>query len=304
MSHFTVVVCVKHPDDLEQALAPFDENREVEPYRQYEEGAPSGYWAVRALREHEGLNPDDATLTWEQVAEASNRRYPDESPLLLDDAGRAYAMSTQNPQAKWDWWAIGGRWPGRFPYRPESGHLVIKPGSRRGAPGEPVPPLHCDGGPKSALDLAALREEKASEARETYTRWHAAVAGTPAALPWSAFTDNISSGHGYTVEQAREEYHSQPRVKALEETDFRWHDDAIAEFQVPEALYVERGRAQAVPGWATLTADGRWMEQGRMGWFAMNDATEGSRIGYWEAANAYIGELPGDVWLIAVDCHI
>lgn len=306
MSHFTVVVCVKHPDDLERALAPFDENREVEPYRRYEEGSPAGYWAVSLLREHEGLNPDDSTLTWAQVARAANRRYPDDSALLVDDSGRAYTMSTRNPAAKWDWWVVGGRWPGRFPYREEFAgqHPVLEPEAHWGAPDEPIPPLHCDGGPKRALDLDALRKEKAAGARKTYADWQAAVKGTPDALPWSAFADNISPEHGYTVEQAREEYRSQPRVKALDDTDFRWYDDAVAEFQVPEALYVERQRAQAVPGWATLTLDGRWMEQGRMGWFGMNDATDGSRIGYWEAANAYIETLPDDSWLISVDCHI
>jgi hypothetical protein len=303
MSHFTVVACVTRPDDLERALAPFDENREVEPYPDYKEGGPSGYWAVSLLREREGLNPDDTALTWKQVAEAANRHYPDESPLLIND-GRAYTMSTRNPQAKWDWWVIGGRWPGRFIYRQEFEGRVIKPEPHWGAPDEPVPPLHCDGGPVRALDLAALREEKAAEARKIYAKWLAAIAGTPGALPWSAFADNISPEHGYTVERAREEYRSQPRVKALEETDFRWYDDPVAEFGAGEKLYVERQRAQAVPGWATLTADGRWLTQGRMGWFGANDATEGSRIGYWEVANAYIESLPDDTYLIAVDCHI
>jgi hypothetical protein len=304
VSHFTVIACVRRPDDLERALAPFDENREVEPYPDYEEGAPAGYWAVRSLREHEGLSADDATLTWEQVAEAANRRYPEESPLLVSDAGRAYTMSTRNPGAKWDWWVVGGRWPGRFIYRQEFEAQAIEPKPHWGAPDETIPPLHCDGGPKRALDLGALREEKAVQARKTYAEWRTVTAGTPDALPWSAFADNISPERGYTADEAREEYRSQPRVQAIKDTDFSWHDDAIAEFQIPESLYVERQRAQAVPGWAILTADGRWMEQGRMGWWAMNDATEGSRIGYWEAANAYIESLPDDTWLIAVDCHI
>jgi hypothetical protein len=41
-----------------------------------------------------------------------------------------------------------------------------------------------------------------------------------------------------------------------------------------------------------------------MGWFAITDATDGSRIQYLEAANAYIESLPDDTWLVTVDMHI
>lgn len=164
--------------------------------------------------------------------------------------------------------------------------------------------LSCDGGPKRALDLAKMRDDAAEQARETYRDYHALVDQLPEALPWKVFTENVSEGNGYTIEQAREEYHSQPRVQALRGTDFMWRQDAIAEFAVTEDTYAERARAGAVPGYAVVTADGRWMAPGHMGWFAMSDETEGSRIQYLEAANAYIESLPDDAWLVTVDMHI
>lgn len=309
MSHFSVTVCLKDPgqywrERLSDALAPYGENLEAAPYRDYCEGGPAGYWAVKALREHEGLNPDDATLTWQQVAEARNRRYPDEHPLLVAEDGRAYAMSTRNPQAKWDYWRVGGRWGGYFPYLATFAHEVVATEHGWDSP-ERVKPLTCDGGPKRALDLGKLRDVKATEAWELYAEYQQVVAGTPEALPWSVFADNISDGNGYTADQARTEYHAQPRVERLDRHEtFKWHDDPIAKFAVSETLYVERARAQAVPGFATLTTDGRWMAPGYMGWFAVTDATDDTRAGYCEAANAYIGSLSGDDWLIAVDCHI
>lgn len=302
MSHFTVVVCTDDPKHLDAIMAPWDENREVDPYRDYEKDSPASYWAVDSLRKNEGLNPDDATLTWAQVAEAANRRYPDENPLMVDDAGRAYTMSTYNPESRWDYWRIGGRWGGYFPYRDGCAAQVLKPA--RGWDSPDIKPRHCDGGPKSALDLAALREEKATEARKLYAEWKELVKGTPDALPWSVFADNISPEHGYTIEQAREEYHSQPRVQAIKGTDFQWYDDVIATFGKPQALYVETERARAVPGYAIVTLDGRWMAPGKMGWFAVSDDGEGDRIGYWEAANAYIDALEDSTCLIALDCHI
>lgn len=57
MSHSTTLVCLPKgtdPDQIDEALAealaPFDENTDVEPYRQYEEGGPEDYWWVRAMR--------------------------------------------------------------------------------------------------------------------------------------------------------------------------------------------------------------------------------------------------------------
>lgn len=303
MSHFSVIVCIDDPNKLDDVLAPYDENKDVEPYRDYEKGDAKDFWAVSPLREHNGLNPDDTSLTWAQVAEAYNARYSDDDQLLVDESGRAYTMSTYNPESNWDYWRIGGRWGGYFHVRPGFEAKVIKPKRDWDSP-DVVLANTCDGGPKAALDLDTLREAKAEEARKTYSEFHALVAGTPEARPWSEFVDLLDKVEGFTIDQARSEYHSQPRVEALKGSDFRWHDDAIAAFQRPERLYVEHERARAVPGYALVTLDGKWMAPGRMGWFGMGSDDESSRIGYWEAANAYIESLPDTAWLIAVDCHI
>lgn len=344
MSHFSLLVCIDDPSKLDEALAPFDEGKEVEPYRSYEDGEASEYWLYDALkradkddREGTGIRPyepnqlgwssasskdtpavqrqkiaADAALfrslpdpiTWADIVKLSNERYSDDGdPLILAEDGRAYTMSTYNPESKWDYWRIGGRWGGYFRYREDCRAQVIQPKRAWDSP-KAIEPGTCDGGPKSALDLGALREVKADEARRTYAEFHKLVEGTPEARPWSEFVELRDKVDGYTIDQARTEYHSQPRVQALRETDFRWHDDAIATFQKPERLFIEIERARAVPGYALLTTDGKWMAPGRMGWFGCGTDTESDRAGYWEVANAYIDALPDSTWLIAVDCHI
>lgn len=303
MSHFSLVVCLGDLNDLGDALAPYDENKEVEPYRDYEDGEPKDYWLVDILRTENALNPDNATLTWGEVAAAHNARYPGDDPLLVDEGGRAYHDSTRNPDAKWDYWRIGGRWGGYFVVRPGRESQVLKPKRGWDSP-DVIMANTCDAGPKSALDLDALREAKAEKARKTYAEFHALVAGTPEARPWSEFVALADKLDDYSIDQARQEYHSQPRVEAINGTDFQWHDDAIATFQKPERLYVEFERARAVPGYALLTLDGKWMAPGRMGFWGVSSDTESDRIGYWEAANAYIESLPDTAWLVAVDCHI
>jgi hypothetical protein len=345
MSHFTVVVCIDNPERLNDVMAPWDENREVEPYRSYEAGGPADYWLYSSLKRAAedyaagtGLKPykpdeigwstayskdppekqraeqkADAELfwtlpipvTWADIARLHHERYDDSEPLLVSEDGlRGYTMSTYNPESRWDYWRIGGRWGGYFRYREGCRKNVLLPEHGWDSPKD-IAPHGCNGGQKRHLDLDALRADKAESARKLYREWQELVAGTPDALPWSSFTENISEGNGYDISRAREEYHSQPRVQAYQETDFRWHDDPIAEFSVSEDLYVEReGRARAVPGYATVTTDGRWMAPGKMGWFGAHSDSEGDRIGYWEAANAYIDGLDDEIYLIALDCHI
>lgn len=303
MSHFSVVVCIEDPERLTEVMAPYDENREVAPYEDYEEGEPAAYWAVTSLREHEGLNPDDATLTWAQVAEAYNRRYGgDESPLVATGDGlRAYTISTRNPDAKWDYWRIGGRWGGYFPYHADAAKAVMQPASGWDSPG--FKPLHCDGGPKSALNLDALRAEKGEEARKTWAEFRALTDGTPEAKSWAQFVADVKAER-LTIDEARTLYHDQPRVRAIKDSDFRWADDPIATFGQPEDRYVAIEVARAVPGYATVTLDGKWMAPGRMGWFGVSTDEQSERIGYWEVANAYIESVPDSAYLIALDCHI
>jgi hypothetical protein len=212
-------------------------------------------------------------------------------------------MSTYNPDSKWDYWRIGGRWGGQFPFRQEFASQVIMPERGWDSP-EEIKLLSCDGGPKRALDLAAMRDAAEEQARKTYATYHALVDHLPEALPWSSFADNISEGTGYTIDQARQEYRNQPRVQAVSGTDFAWGEDVITKFSVPVDLYAEKARAGAVPGFALVTTDGRWMAPGNMGWFAITDANENTRISYWEAANAYVESLPDSAWLVVIDCHI
>jgi hypothetical protein len=310
MTHFTVLACVKSPAALEDALAPYDEGLEAEPRRDYETGLPSGYWAVRDLREKGTLNPDDATLTWEQVAAAVNAEYhqdgDDDGRFLIDpDDGRVYTITTSNAQSTWDWWVIGGRWGGALRYKEGHAAQVLQPQPHWSESDEVFPSGSCDGGPKHALDLEAVRAEAAGDARKRFREYQELVAGTPEAVPFRVYADNVSEGNGYTIERAREEYHSQPRVAKLKEAgrfDF-FSRDAI-EFSVSEDEYARRAQASAVPGYALLTREGQWIAPGTMGWWGMSSDDQGSRDVYLAQANAYIDNLPDDVWLIMVDAHV
>ena len=297
MIHFSAVACVADPAELEQALGPFGLDRKVAPYREYQDCAPGEHWAAVALR-REGLIPDDgAPLTWELVASVYNAQHPGSSELQLGEDGRAYSMSTRNPDGRWQSWKAGGQWSGHFDCRPGQADKVI-----RSAGGDGARPLRCDGGPKGALDFAAMRARAAAEARRTCARYRSAVEGTPQGRPWAAFAPVAVGFDRHAIDQAAEEHEGQPRVRALRAAGFD-EMDPIGQYGYSEQVFVARTAACAVPGWATLTLDGRWLAPEEDSYaFIASAGSSGGLPGYWEAANAYIESLPDDTFLIIVDC--
>lgn len=333
MTHFTVLVCAGGPEEVDYLLAPYDENVRVAPRRSYEEGEASSYWYYeslkrdweKALETPAGQDPElekrarrylefSDPPTWAEVVRLHNayldedgdeRMYLDEE---LPGGPRAYTMTTYNPDSKWDWHEVGGRWRGSLRYRPGMADEVLNADtgpSESGFGFDPatISPLHCDGGPKRALDLEATRQEAEDKARKLAEDFAALTQGTPLLRPWAEFLARKEAEEGYTIEQARKDYHSQPGILALKDSDFRWADEPW-KYQRPVDVQVAEARAAAIPGYALLRRDGTWLEPGRMGWWAMSDATEDSRALYREAANAYVDALPDDAWLVMVDCHI
>ena len=134
MTHFTVAVLLR-PEDfataeatIDRLMAPFDENLTVEPYvcnsleqsardlaaeiRDFErilaEGDRRVFNLERCREELERLQ----SLTAEDFYAERNRFHK-----RFNAAGEP--ISTRNPDAKWDWYCIGGRWDGWITGREE-----------------------------------------------------------------------------------------------------------------------------------------------------------------------------------------
>lgn len=111
MSHFTVGVICKSPDDVAELLAPYDENLEVESYigrtkaQMIEDGK-------KRKEYYQALSGDDYENYMEPYLSATTdeefynlEKYED---AKYDDNGNE--LSVYNPKSKWDWYSIGGRW--------------------------------------------------------------------------------------------------------------------------------------------------------------------------------------------------
>ena len=144
MSHFTVYVFTKEDGkDIEQLLAPYDESITYPPYIQYTkeqaiaktrkeiEDYKNGLYAeyiadpVAYIEKHQPSrkhldyikNEFPKRLNWtdEECYEEQKQWYEEYN---IDEDGNL--MSTYNPNSKWDWYQVGGRW---------NGNLITKEGN-------------------------------------------------------------------------------------------------------------------------------------------------------------------------------
>jgi hypothetical protein len=97
MSHFSVLVIGPDP---EKQLAPYDENTEVEPYKRRVDAEE-----VASMAKYYSLDATDLAALVPRLSEWDGRDGG------VDDDG-LFVWSTLNPQSKWDYWRIGGRWRG------------------------------------------------------------------------------------------------------------------------------------------------------------------------------------------------
>lgn len=274
MSHFTVLVI---GDEIEKALAPFQENnmgdcpKEYLRFRVWPEGSKDGQWF--------------------------NSKEEAAAAVGTETAEEGY---WDNPNKRWDWYSVGGRWTGFFKMKDggdgELGHRSFLASEAR--------PGYVDSALKSAIDLEATRNEAGEEAGRLYDLAVGAMAGTPEARPWAEIRD----ANKEDIEKARTEYHAQPRVRALAEFTrteagraLAW-DSSPEDFAISREEYVQRARNAAVSTHAVIK-DGQWCERGKMGWFGcVSDEKDKDQ---WLAEYAkMIDALPEDTRLTVVDCHI
>lgn len=96
MSHFTVAVIHREDQDIDELLERYNENREVEPYKRYTKEEAIAYARQWYVGENE-------TKTDEECYEMML-----DEELKPDEDGNLF--STYNPDSKWDWYVVGGRW--------------------------------------------------------------------------------------------------------------------------------------------------------------------------------------------------
>jgi hypothetical protein len=263
MSHFTVLVAVPEGKTLEDVMLP---------YHEYE---------CTGIEKYLQFVPCDAEELQLDYANHGNGRTLDDfaeewSGYRKNEEG-VYGRVT-NPNAKWDWYQIGGRWS-----------KMITPNF----------------GTKSELDLDAVRLLKARDAVNTHRQWNTARE--------EAEPDEEQLAHAKDLLERREtwrEIYKNPRELALDAAAFDevdwllWDIDDAKLMRMPESKYAENRSTRALTH-AFIDLEGKWNERGDMGWFALcDDENEGSYDGKDGAFWQFVDSLPDDSMLYLVDCHI
>lgn len=291
MSHFTVMVI---GDDPEGQLEKFDENISVD---EYEEGIVSDENKQEMLDYYaqKGCMFSSFDTCYKQFGKEW-----DGGRCRKDENGIWRAYSTYNPDSKWDWYVLGGRWSGDY--------IILKPGATSGIYGssgcdDNEPGI--DAALKRDIDFDAIRKKYENGGREHYKEIVRKCGGTIPKLESS--WETICDGEQYaalTIDEKRALYHGQPSVIKWKDAGFdnTFYGPQLEDFQCTEDEYVQRCVANSFVPYA-FVINGEWYGRGDMGWWgiSLNDLPQDEwQNKVWEMVNA----LPDDAMISFYDCHI
>lgn len=280
MSHYTVAVITDKLNKIGEMLAPYSENMEVEPYVDETKEAIINSAKERKERvlqrkeKGEELDKYDIEYLNANTDEELYKLqiYEDES---YDKNGNH--LTTYNPNSKWDWYKIGGRW---------NKILLVKEEVKDIEEGTPSWG-NLDSINKKAPEgfkwvtgakIKDIEFEKAIEFNNTYNKsirfWELYVEGQE---PQNEEEKEMIKWEIYKKEYYIERYETKENYAKINSIFTTW------------ALLDEKG----------------WHEKGEMGWFAMANDTKDSELLFIEKFTETIQKPENqDKYLVIVDCHI
>jgi len=298
MSHYAVGVLVHKIEDLDNALKPYDENMVVPVYieetkeeiikrvrkeiKEYAESGAYAQWKQNPIKyESECNNKNHIEYLKNEFPKKLNwtdeECYQDEIKWheadQLDENGSV--LSTYNPNSKWDWHVIGGRWKNKILVQEDCKDYVIGESSwfNQDERIEEVPKGYrwCDGAKVSDIQFEKI-EELSNQSYEKELRF------------WEIVVD------GDELKEGEEQPHNLYKVEYYLK---RYKDkETYAKLSSSFKTYA-------------LLCDGIWYEKGEMGWFGCDNATLNSELAYLDKFNEVISNpINQDKYFIIVDCHI
>lgn len=269
MTHFIVVVV---GDDYDYLLAPYSEGISVKPYpntppeeilkkfkrvevrsfQKQQNGVPLDLFEKRTIETV--VNHGKVPSWWWKEYNGSG----------MDENG--WGLSTYNPNAKWDWYSLGGRWTGTLP---------LKKG-KVGTLGEP-----------GAFGNPPLREKGVDQCRIEDVDWDQLKkdAEKTAGEEW----DTLFEPYDPKKCWYKEEYANAQK---------KLHIDMYG----TREEYIRR-RGYWMP-YALLSEKTGWVAPGEMGWFGMSTDDTEDREEFCERFVKLMKSFPKDSIISVIDCHI
>ena len=240
----------------------------------------------------------------------------------------------RNPQAKWDWWQVGGRWMGTLILKLENGRPDTADYGSPGVFGNRETDIgRADTSLAEDIDWVEMKDEDRTYRSD---RWKALHKGLDRANVYSTVRDTIaeqirlrkikSPKFAGTISSVTEEMivqwnrnseqshdiwptlldytrHQLAEEIALAEEEiefFMTSYDQIRELLLPYDEYMEKYTAPAGT-FGFIDLEGRWHERGNMGWWGIvTERDDDYDVAWWK----FVESLDGDQRVYVVDCHI
>jgi len=302
MSHFTVLVCVQDKDGemtVEEAIAAA--NALLEPFQENNMGdCPSEYMEFNEVDTEEYLKTYNMDKKLQKTYENFEEYMYEEIGYKPNEDGK-YGY-WENPNAKWDWYSIGGRWTGFFPVKDNKNIHVGEPGVFGNKAKEGM----ADIVRVKDLDTDKLAENSKQAMEEFWDNWVSLVTGSKKSTDlfhtrWSACNMgliNVKFGKDMTKEEL------------TISNSKKWDDDTIDKYDVyknttRDEFYLKyENYFDKMQTYAVLDNEG-WHAPGDMGWWGMSSESTDEKLKFRNSFyENFVSKLEQNDWLIIVDCHI
>lgn len=308
MSHFAVLVIGNDPEAL---LEPFSEHIEVPEYKRENVSEEDmqrfiELYTTEQNKDHIKISAEEAQanklLSFDELYEKNGEDWND-SAWKKDDEGVWGEFTTYNPNSKWDWYLLGGRWSGFFKVKRvadivDSMENVKFPEYTVGEAGlmtEEPKIGYADQLLKKDIDFVGMRAEAILKAEKDYDEFHAVLKGREFPL-WSAILEKYPEDQ---IDAARKEFNNLETLKDLSKAGYHWN---IKQYNVTREDFLRKASNEAFTTFAFLDEKG-WFERGNMGWFGLV-SNEKDTDKWYEEFNKMLDALPDDTMLSLYDCHI
>jgi len=301
MSHFTVLAVGNNPGEM---LAPFQENNmgncpkeylkfndmedeykeewknkttkaifvDGKYYLSYDERfrvkGSEGILSIDSFAVPEGLKEEDVPLNkiYKSFKEFVEKWH---GYKARDEQKKRYGY-WENPNAKWDWYQIGGRWAGFFKLKNgKEGVLGSKSWCNKD---KEIDKNRADQAFKKDIDFEGMLSDNFEKNSKIYDDFEEMMKSDPKKAKqeayWSFGIENKGDKDNF-IPETREEY--------IKRTSF--------------------------PSTFAVLKDGKWYEKGEMGWWAMV-SNEKDPSEWHKEFQKLLKDLPDDTLLTIVDCHI
>lgn len=224
-----------------------------------------------------------------------------------------------NPNAKWDWYTIGGCWTGYFKMKQGVAAKLGRPGVPALVAGKTaVEEGRGDQARIKDIDFVGMRKDAEENAAIHYDAVLKAlgVDKVEMSILWQDM-HRLKKYGKLSIDEKRKVYHDQPIMKACaaaREKPFNSKDEKekelawtfamgnMEDYLLTRKQYIKRAGDNSATPFAILK-DGKWYEKGEMGWWGMV-SNEKDKHSWNEEFHKLMRDLDPNTLLTVVDCHI